>query len=290
MSILSLHAIRILVQSEVHENSVLFCEHIKTMKWHRIWGITIRHLVQFSEFNKLSSTLYWPFCDILIFGYLSLGLLSQGGTNIASLILLFNVVFWQFVNRANLCVSLDFLEEIWSSNITNLFATPLTLGEWICATFVDAFIVNVSLLLFCAILLYFIFGVSLLILGWWIIPFFLLTLFSGFCIGVFTTSFLLIWGNRDQSIAWMVSWGFALFSGVFYPLSTLPLWLQKIACALPFCHTFEAISVLLKDNVAPWQQIFNSFVFNGIYTCLSLMIFFAAFANGKRKGLSRLRD
>src|SRR3989339_1572043 len=211
------------------------------MKWHRIWGITVRHLVQFADFNKLSPTLYWPFCDILIFGYLSIGIISEGGSNTSSLVLLFSIVFWQFVNRANLCISLDLLEEIWASNITNLFATPLTLGEWIAATFVDAVIVNIFLLLFCAAILYLVFGVSMLILGWWILPFFILTLLSGFSIGLFTTSFLLMWGNQVQSLAWMVSWGFALFSGVFYPLSTLPHWLQTTSRVLPFCHTFEAI-------------------------------------------------
>jgi len=267
------------------------------LSWRRIWGTTFRHLIQFpTDFNKLSSTFYWPFMDILVFGYLSIGM-STCSPTIKTMALLSNIILWQVVNRANLCVSLDLLEEFWASNILNLFATPLKLGEWILATFLDGAIVNVFLIIFCIACTWAIFGFNLLVMGWWLIPLFLLSLMSGLAIGIFCTCFLLMSGSSVQSLAWMVSWGFSLFSGVFYPIEVLPAWLQVIAKVLPFHHTFDAVALLIErqgDTVIAvreiWERLFYSFATNCLFLGIVLLCFAAAFSYSKRKGLARLCD
>lgn len=266
------------------------------LSWRRIWGTTFRHLIQFpTDFNKLSSTFYWPFIDILVFGYLSIGM-TTGSLGTKTMILLSNIILWQIVNRANLCVSLDFLEELWAANLLNLFATPLKLGEWVVATFLDGAIVNIALLSFCIFCTWIIFGFNLFILGWWLIPLFILALMSGLAIGIFSTCFLIAGGSGIQSLAWMVSWGFSLFSGVFYPIEILPGWLQVIAQILPFHHTFDTVTILIEKIETPhgsfdiWERLFYSFTTNCFFLGIVLLCFAIAFAYSKRKGLARLCD
>ena len=262
------------------------------MKWHRIWAVVMRHLIQTpTDFNKLSSVLYWPFLDILIFGFTGAWLdLHSSGLTENRFILLTGVVFWQIITRAGYGISINLLEDIWARNITNLFSTPLSIGEWIIAMVIEGIIMLVAIVFFCALITWGFYSYNIFSLGWWFIPITLLNFFSGLSIGLLAGSKLINWGTRVQSLAWMVSWLFAPVSGAFYPITVLPKSLQIIAQALPLHYTFSSMRMILETGTCPISLITKAFGLTALYLMLTLILFVTMFKKSKESGLARITD
>lgn len=66
--------------------------------------------------------------------------------------------------------------------------------------------------------------------------------FSG--MGIVSAGFIILFkkGNPLNWILNVTSW---LLGGVYYPVSVLPQWLQKISAFIPMTHTLEALRILL---------------------------------------------
>jgi ABC-2 type transport system permease protein len=261
------------------------------MKWYRIWAMVVRHLVQLpTDFNKLSSVIYWPIVDLVLMGCMGLAMSSPAAPAQAPLILLVGISLWQVVNRACLGVALNLLEELWTRNVTNLFATSLTLGEWIASVVVEGVIMLSALLMLCAWVVYLMYGLSIFVLGWWLLPFSLLAYGAGLALGFMASACLLIWGQRVQSLVWMVCWGFAIVSGAFYPISVLPSSLQSVAHVLPLEYIFQSVRELLMTGEVPVQTLLYAIALDCFYVILAIFCFVKAFAYSKRRGLARLMD
>ena len=260
------------------------------MKLHRILAISYRHLSEFKrDFNRVSVVFYWPAIDILLFGYVSLWLAKSGaGQANEPIILLTNTVLWQVVNRSSLGLSLDLLEELWTKNIANIFASPLTLPEWFTGVLIECWILNLFLLTYCGSLAFAVYGVNILMLGWWLAAAIFLAFLTGLVMGLFATSCVLVWGRRVQSIVWMLGWGFSVISGAFYPLAILPPWLQKTATYFPFKSAFISIRTLIETGQQPWHEFTTGLMLNGMYLVLGFVLFASAFRYSKRNSLERL--
>lgn len=262
------------------------------MKWHRIWAIVVRHLRQLpSDFNKLSSIVYWPFLDIVIFGFVGSWVDSFTMLDTTKLILITNVVLWQIVVRADFGVSLNLLEEIWAHNVSNLFSTPLTIWEWICATFIEGVIMLFGITAFCGAVVYALYGYNILSLGFWLVPIIFLMFLSGLTIGFFTSSLLIYWGVRIQTLAWMIGWIFAPVSGAYHPITVLPQFLQSVAHFLPLFYATQSIRVLFEGSAEnPSLLLIKGYGLILIYLSISITLFVTMFKYSKQRGLHRLKD
>ena len=69
------------------------------------------------------------------------------------------------------------------------------------------------------------------------------------------TAALLRYGLAAENIAWLLVFAFAPISGIYYPISTLPDWLQPFAWALPSSHVFEGMRAVLLDGAVPWSEM-----------------------------------
>jgi len=75
-----------------------------------------------------------------------------------------------------------------------------------------------------------------------------LTIAAFSSLGIFSAGFIMLFKRGDP-----INWGFNVISwllgGVYYPVSVLPLWLQKIASIIPMTHSLEALRwILLTDR------------------------------------------
>ena len=105
------------------------------MNIQRIGALVSRNLqLAFRGFDPLIDLFYWPFFDLIVWGFTSRWVQSTGQE--VSLMWLTGLVLWQACYRANLDVSFNLLGELWSRNIVNLFATPLELNEWIASSLI----------------------------------------------------------------------------------------------------------------------------------------------------------
>jgi ABC-2 type transport system permease protein len=111
---------------------------------------------------------------------------------------------------------------------------------------------------------------------------------SGWLIGFIASSIIIYWGQRFQMLAWMLAWVFAPFSAVYYPVSALPGWAQKIAWCVPTTYIFEGMRKVLIGKEFPWGYFLLSLGWHALYFVLALALFHRMFEKSRKKGLARL--
>jgi len=213
------------------------------MKLHRIIAIFIRHfLPSIRELHRFIDIVYWPIFDIWLWGFTSVWVAGmQSSSAHVGYIVLTSLVLWQVANRAHLEVALNFVEELWAHNIVNLFSTPLIMAEWLLAVLLLGIVKGIFAFILGTFVVWLFYKISLLTVGWLLVPFFISLLMSGWILGFLAVSIMLYAGQRAHTCIWVIGWVVVPFSGVFYPVSILPWWAQKISYVLPTTYLFEGI-------------------------------------------------
>jgi len=265
---------------------------MKTFSWHRVWGVVIRHLYNFRRtFDRVVDAFYWPSIDIIIWG-LTFSAISkeQGPSSVVYITnILLGVILWYVVWRGQYEITVNFLEELWSDNMVNLFSTPLTLAEWTVALLSLGVLKLFLTVAFTAGLAWFLYAVNIFQLGFLLIPFLASLLVVGWWFGLFVSSLFLRWGTKVQTLAWAGGYLMMPFSAVFYPLSSLPVWMQRIAYFLPTTYVFEGMRRVVETGSMPMDMLVKSAFLNAVYFILMLSFFTSSFRKAKVRGLGHLR-
>ena len=191
------------------------------MNIQRIGALVSRNLqLAFRGIDPLIDLCYWPFFDLVLWGFTSRWVQSTGQD--VSLMWLAGLVLWQACYRANFDVSFNLLNELWSRNVVNLFATPLELHEWIASALIVGTINTIITMLYGGLLAYLLYGVNIFSVGWFIVPLYLLVLVFGWSTGFVAAGCLLNWGQKVQKVVWVFGWCLLPFSSIFFPLDFLP--------------------------------------------------------------------
>ena len=186
--------------------------------------------------------------------------------------------------RSNIGVSISFLEEMWSRNLGQLFASPLRPYEWAMSLLAISAIrtlIGIVPAAFLAIPLY---HYSIFEMGLPLISFFINLLIFGAAIGLAVSGLILRCGLGAESLAWAVIFAVAPLSGIYYPISTLPGWLQPIAYALPSSHVFEGMRAAAMEGVFLTDRLIWSAALNIVYLLLGLSAFLLAFRIARHRG------
>jgi len=256
----------------------------------RIWGVVMRHMYLYiRSLDRLSDSVYWPVMDIVVWGVTSRWMM-QNQTGIPDLVLMIltGLVFWQIVWRANYEISVNLLEEFWNQNLVNLFSTPLTVYEWILSVMILGFIKMILTAGVGIIAVWLLYSLNIFTVGWMIIPFAALLLLSGWFMGFLGAAFIMYYGNKVQTLAWTMGFMFAPFSAVYYPLSSLPNWIQNISKFLPTTYVFEGMRSIINDQGLPLDMLLKSLGLNILYLTLAISFFVFMFEKSRGKGLARL--
>ncbi len=244
-------------------------------------------ILTFRGINPMIDIFYWPFYDILLWGFAGAFFQHQTQQPISAMWLT-GLVIWQASYRCNLDVSFTLLAELWSRNIVNMFGTPVEINEWmISAMLLGAFDALVTLA-FSSTVVYLIYGVNVFAIGWILLPMMLLVMMTGWMIGFFAAGCLIYWGQKVEKIVWVLGWMFVPVSALFYPLATLPTWAVAIAKVLPFSYVFEGLRMYILQGIIPTSNLVIALTMNVVYFTLSLLFFKAMYYQSRVKGLSRL--
>jgi ABC-2 type transport system permease protein len=129
------------------------------------------------------------------------------------------------------------------------------------------------------------FGISVFDLGLPLLGFFLNLVFTGWAISQAVTGILLRYGLGAESLTWMLPFLLAPFSCIYYPLETLPGWMQGIAQYLSTTYVFEGMRALIVRGEWLPELMWKAFFFNAVYFILGLGVFCLAFRSARRRGL-----
>ena len=261
------------------------------MNSQRISAVLIRHFYNLKRsWEKLSDSFYWPAMDLILWGLTSQYFQQAGQISNVVLILLSALVFWQVIWRSQYEITVSLLEELWSRNLVNLFASPLKLNEWIAAVLLLGLIKMVMTISFTFILTWILYSINLLNFGFLLLPFFGLLLFSGWWVGLLVAGIILRFGIRVQTLAWAGVYLLAPFSALYYPVASLPLWAQKIAIFIPTSYLFEGMREVLTKGYVSWYYLLWSLLLNLFYLFWAVKFFKASFAKACDQGLAKLDE
>ncbi len=248
--------------------------------------ITRYRYLMMASWPRLLELAYWPTIQMILWGLINRYWLLQQGSNGEGLgLLIAAALLWDILYRAQLGVSLVFFEELYARNLGNLFVSPLRPFELagsllLISLFRTLFGVGVAAVL--AIALY---QFSLFDLGLPLLAFFINLLIMGWAIGLMVVALVLRYGLGMEGFAWAIIFAFAPLSGIYYPLSILPEWIQPVARSLPSSHVFEGMRILLKEGYFSMSEWISAIELNGIYLGIGAALYAIAFKVARKKGL-----
>lgn len=246
------------------------------MNFTRAYAIFLRQLflIRYSPM-RFVNIFAWSIIDVLIWGFMTRyldGLQNQTFSFVP--ILIGAAVLWNFLIRAHQGVMMSALEDVWSRNFINLFASPLTTKEYIggmVLTGISTSAVSFGLLL---VLSYLAFGFNVFIFGLNLYVFLLILFMFGTALGILATALILRFGPAAEWVAWLIPAVILPFSGVFYPITALPSFLQNIAKILPTTYAFEGMrNVILGNGFSGTDAIIGCLL--SLASLIAVYLFFA---------------
>jgi ABC-2 type transport system permease protein len=213
-------------------------------------GILLRQLYLFrSSPVRLLPTFAWVAIDIVVWGFLTRYLNSVAGNHLNFVpTLLGAVLFWDFFTRIMQGVTTAFLEDVWSRNFLNLFATPLSISEYVTGLVLTSVATSLIALVVMLVLATLVFGLSFISLGAMLIPFVMVLFLFGVALGIVASALVLRLGPASEWLVWPMPALLSPFVGVYYPLATLPAWMRDVGYLLPPSYVFEGMRALVNGQ------------------------------------------
>ncbi len=229
---------------------------------------------------------YWPTVQMILWGFIT-QFLATNSSYVAEAfgVLLSAVLLWDVLLRAQLGISIAFLEEMWSRNLCHLFVSPLRPHEFACGLVLMSLIRTLIGFVPATLLAMAFFGFSLYSLGLSLVAFFFNLLVMGWAIGLAVSGLVLRAGLGAEGLAWAAMFVLAPISGIYYPIAVLPEWLQVIAWLLPSSHVFEGMRAILVDGTVRGELLITATLLNVVYLVAGSAAFLAFLRAARVRGL-----
>lgn len=253
----------------------------------RVLAVVLRHVyVMRSSPVRVIEMAYWPTVQMIMWGFITQFFLTHSEWLVqAAGALVAAVLLWDVMFRGNLGLSLSFLEEMWARNLGHLFVSPLRPYEHVAALTLMSFLRTIIGVMPAALLAIVFYDVNVFAMGLPLVAFFANLLVTGWCVGLAVSALVLRFGLGAESLAWVFIFAFAPLSGIYYPIDTLPEWLQPVALAFPPAHVFEGMRAVLFDGVFPLTHFVAAVGLNALYLAATVVLFLWVFHVARRRGL-----
>ncbi|TSC86544.1 MAG: ABC-2 type transporter [Parcubacteria group bacterium Gr01-1014_8] len=228
----------------------------------------------------------WITVDIVLWGFITKYFTESVGAEFSFVTTLLGaVILWDILSRAHQGTTMPFLEDVWSRNFLNIFATPLKLPEYLLGFIMTSLfttgLVVVAISLFAAV----VFDYSLFSLGIYLAPFLGILFLFGAALGILGIGLVLRFGPPAEWFTWPLAAVLSPFAGVFYPISTLPDWMQTVAYLLPPAYVFEGMRGVILTGVISGGSLVKGFVLACVYVLLMYALFTYMYRIAIRNGL-----
>jgi ABC-2 type transport system permease protein len=252
----------------------------------RIMAMVRRHYYLLrGSVPRILEMAYWPTVQMVIWGFVTQFFMGHSSwvANAAG-ILIGAVLLWDLLFRSQIGFSMCFLEEMWSRNLGHLFVSPLRPHEFVIAMMVMSLIRGIIGLTPSWVLAYVFFEFSVFSYGPGIVAFFSCLFIMGWGLGMGVVALVLRFGLGAESLAWVAIFAFAPISAVYYPVATLPEWLQIIAWCTPSAYVFEGMRAVFIDGVFRTDLLYGAIGVNLVYLAIGAGLFAWSFSAAREHG------
>jgi ABC-2 type transport system permease protein len=87
-----------------------------------------------------------------------------------------------------------------------------------------------------------------------------------------------------ESLAWTLMFVLMPLTCVYYPVATLPPWLQAVSWALPPTYVFEGMRALVMEHVFRADLMMEALGLNALYFAAAVAAFLTLLKSARRKG------
>ena len=257
------------------------------LPWRRVSAIVLRYFYLLRGSPARVVPLFaWVGIDIVLWGFISRYLNSVSGSGLNFIPrLLGAVLLWDFLIRIMQGVTMAFFEDVWSRNFLNIFATPLSISEYLGGLVLTSIATSIVGLVAMLLLATAVFGLSFFAYGVALVQFLLALFVFGIALGVFACGFVLRLGPAAEWFIWPIPALLSPFAGVFYPLSTLPRWMRAISALLPPSYVFEGVRRIAAGRAASSAASAWAIAFAVLYLVLACWYFTRIYRHAVRTGL-----
>lgn len=234
-----------------------------------------------SSWPRILDLIYWPTVQMVTWGfvqtYVSRTTAASTGVTatvvVAAGTLIGAVMLWDVLFRGQLGFSIFFLEEMYSRNIGNLLMSPLRPAEFVVALMLMSTLrLMIGLVPVSGLAAWF-FGFNLWGLGLALGAFFANLVLTSWSVGLVVAGLLLRNGLGAESLAWTLMFLLMPLCCVYYPIETLPGWLQHISWMLPPTYVFQGMRAALTDHVFRADLMVAALGINIVLFTLSVGVF-----------------
>jgi ABC-2 type transport system permease protein len=228
----------------------------------------------------------WVTVDIVLWGFITryLNTVTLSGLDFVPLFL-GAALLWDFFSRVMHGVTMAFFEDVWSRNFLNIFASPLSITEYLTGLVATSIATSSVGLVVMLILATAVFGLSFFSYGLMFLPFLLVLFLFGIALGITGSALVLRFGPASEWFIWPIPALISPFAGVFYPVSTLPAWMQYVARFLPPSHVFEGMRGVISGRAVSAAPMLWSGALVALYILLACLYFRHVYRYAVRTGL-----
>jgi ABC-2 type transport system permease protein len=257
------------------------------MKPYRIRAVILRHAYEvYHNANHITYMVYWPVVNILVWGFFTLYLRHSDRLQPGVIsCLLGAVILWGLFNAFQRDMAVGFLEELWSRNLVSLFASPLSISEYVTGLIIVTLAKATIGLIVESVIAWLFYHYDIFPMLPGLIPFILNLVLFALTMGIVITGLIFRYTSKFQAMAWSFAGILMPLSCVFYPLSSLPAFLQPIAWILPTTHSFEGMREAIERAEFSTLHFKWGLELNVLYFIFSIVFFRRMFESARSRGL-----
>lgn len=254
-----------------------------------IYGIFLRNIILVRRsIGRMFGLFFFSTFELFLWGFVTFWLRDLAREDAAVnfvFLLLTGLLFWHLFIRAQQSFSISFLEDVWSRNIMNFFATPVKRKEFVAGLAAISIAQGFLSFVYIAALAALLYALNIWTLGFYMVPFFVNIFVFGWVLGLLAIGLLLRFGPAFEILAFFIPMMFLPFSAVYYPVSVFPEVIQRLAFFLPTMHLFEGMRQVLTQETFPLAHALWATLLNVFYFALGLAFFAWMMRVAREKGL-----
>jgi len=257
------------------------------LSWQRAGAMVLRYVFLLrSSWTRIIEIIYWPTMQMVLWGLISRYVLTASTVlHQAAGLFLAAVLLWEVLFRSQMGVHTMFQEEMYARNLGHLFISPLRPIEMVSALLAVSLLRTLISAGSAALLAIPLYRFSVFTLGLPLVAFFANLMMFGWAFGLVLCALLLRFGFGAEGLAWAGIFALTPISGVYYPISTLPGWLQPAAWAFPPAYVFEGMRAVLLKGEFRADLFLAALSLNGAYLAIGVGLFLFTFGVARRRGL-----
>jgi ABC-2 type transport system permease protein len=234
---------------------------------------------------RLMEMLYWPLIEVVLWGFIASYLDGRARLPGGVAILLGAVVLWDVCFRTQQELAMSQLMDMWDRSILNLYASPMRQSEYVIGAILFSFVRVLFGTTLLALFVALSFDFSILDTGATLVPAFLILLGFGWGLGLLIRATVLRFGSNAEVLAWSLALLIQPAAAVFYPVKSLPEWLQPISRAIPVSHVFEAARAFLAREEVLWGKLATGAALDLVYLAAGALVLSLAYRSVRTRGL-----